>query len=164
VAVERLRVAGCGRTTVVLGAAAEQAAALLPTDPDGAVEVVVAEDWAEGMGASLRRGLEAVIGTGADAALVTLVDLPDVDEVVMRRVLERWRDSGGRTDALARATYDGRPGHPVLLGSDHWAALVSSVSGDSGAQGYLDGRTLSEVSCEDLATGRDVDRPEDLHR
>jgi CTP:molybdopterin cytidylyltransferase MocA len=161
VAVARLRAAGCEDVTVVLGAEADRAASLLPA---GSADVVVADDWAEGMGASLRRGLESLVGGGAVAALVTLVDLPDVGDTVMRRVLDRWRADGGGAGALVRATYDGRPGHPVLLGSDHWEPLVVTLAGDSGAQGYLAGRRVLEVSCEDLATGRDVDRPEELDR
>lgn len=163
VAVDRLVAAGCEPVVVVLGAGAEQARARLRDRPDTRCSVVVAEDWAEGMGASLRRGLEALEGeAGAAAVLLTLVDLPDVDERVMARVVRGWREDGASTDGLARATYGGRPGHPVLIGRDHWAALRATLSGDRGAQPYLRGRIVREVSCEDLATGRDVDRPEDL--
>lgn len=161
VAVTRMRDAGCDAVTIVLGAAAERAAALLP---EGVADVVVADDWTEGMAASLRRGLVSLVGSGAAAAVVTLVDLPDVDAVVIRRVLDRWREDGARPEALVRATYDGRPGHPVLLGAAHWDALAGTLTGDRGAQGYLSGRKVLEVSCEDLATGRDVDRPEELDR
>lgn len=164
VVVDRLLAAGCHRVVVVLGAEAEGAAALLRERPAERCEVVVADDWSEGMGASLRRGLDALDVASPDTAatLVTLVDLPDVDAAVMERVLDRWRGDGARRDALVRATYDGVPGHPVLLGRDHWAPLRGSLAGDSGAAGYLSRRIVHEVSCEDLATGRDVDRPEDL--
>jgi CTP:molybdopterin cytidylyltransferase MocA len=157
--VERLRAAGCATVTVVVGAAAEEAAALLrPYD----VDVVVADDWANGMGASMRRGLEALTATEAAAALVTLVDLPDVDVRVMSRVLDRWQSHGEAEDALLRATYGGRPGHPVLIGRAHWPALVESLQGDEGARGYLADRDVVAVPCDDLATGRDVDRPDQL--
>ncbi|MDP3891682.1 NTP transferase domain-containing protein, partial [Nocardioides sp.] len=55
--VTTLRDGGCAEVTVVLGAAAQEARPLLDGLP---VEVVVAEDWADGMGASLRAGLEAL--------------------------------------------------------------------------------------------------------
>jgi CTP:molybdopterin cytidylyltransferase MocA len=162
--VDRLVAAGCHGAMVVLGAEAERATAMLRDRPRGECQVVVAPDWTEGIGASLRRGLTALDDTPPEvgAALVTLVDLPDVGEAVMARVLDRWRADGGRPDALVRATYDGEPGHPVLIGRDHWVPLQESVAGDSGAQGYLSRRIVHRVSCEDLATGRDVDRPEDL--
>ena len=160
--VRRLDAAGAAATTVVLGAAAEQAAPLLDGVPG--VDIVVADDWDEGMGASLRAGLTALADAPehVDAVLVTLVDLPDVTAEVLQRVLGAWASRGARRDDLLRASYAGRPGHPVLLGRDHWAPLVSSLGGDVGARTYLAERRVHDVSCEDLATGRDIDRPDDL--
>ena len=89
------------------------------------------------------------------AALVSLVDLPDVDAAVVARVLDAA--SRGRGD-LARAAYDGVPGHPVLLGRDHWAGVVASATGDRGARDYLAAHDVDLVECGDLATGADVDR------
>ena len=159
--VDDLVAAGCGSVTVVLGAAADRAGSLLGDRP---ARVVVAADWAEGLGASLRRGLRALAEDRGEAlaALVTLVDLPDVGAPVLGRVLGAWRADGGRPDALVRATYGGRPGHPVLLGRDHWAPLIESLAGDTGAQPYLRSRNVREVNCDDLATGRDLDEPVDL--
>ncbi|NUS50866.1 MAG: NTP transferase domain-containing protein, partial [Nocardioidaceae bacterium] len=102
---------GCDAVTVVLGASAEEAGALLDEAgwrADPAVSTVVADDWDEGMGASLRAGLRAVDGSADDGVLVTLVDLPDVDASVVARVAGAAAGPG----ALARATYEGRPGHP----------------------------------------------------
>ena len=64
---------GCEQVYVVLGAAAAEAEPLL----DGlSTPTVLATDWAEGMGASLRAG-QSAIGAGG-SVLVSLVDLPDV--------------------------------------------------------------------------------------
>ena len=152
---------GCATVTVVLGASADEARVLLDEAgwaDDPAVSVVVADDWAEGMGASLRCGLTALQHGPGDAALATLVDLPDIDDAVLRRVL----GAGTGRGALVRATYDGRPGHPVLLGRDHWAGIVATAEGDRGARTYLAAHEPVACECGDLATGRDVDRPEDL--
>lgn len=148
-AVDVLRDGGCADVTVVLGAAAEEARTLLP---DG-VGSVVAEDWERGMSRSLSAGLVALAGTDATAALLHLVDLPDVGADVVRRVLA----AGDGAGVLARATYDGRPGHPVLIGREHWSGVVESAAGDEGARGYLRRHGASAVECGDLATGRDVD-------
>lgn len=138
---------GCERVLVVLGAAADEARPLL----EGLdVDVVVADDWIEGMGASLRAGLSAV--GDADAVLVHLVDLPDVGRDVVARVL-----ASGAT--LARAAYGGRRGHPVLIGPAHLGPLVATVGGDTGAHTYLDAHDVVLVECGDLATGRDRDQP-----
>jgi molybdenum cofactor cytidylyltransferase/nicotine blue oxidoreductase len=151
-AVAVLQDGGCAAATVVLGAAADEATPLLEgTD----VAVVVAEDWSEGMGASLRAGLRAIAGSDAVAAVVMLVDLPDVTAEVVRHVAARVT----RADQLARATYAGRPGHPVVIGRDHWAAAADSVSGDQGAREYLVSHGVVDVDCDHLATGRDRDSP-----
>ena len=139
----------CSEIVVVLGADAEQAAALLPMS----VARLRADDWADGMGASLRTGLSALVPTSHDAALVSLVDLPDVDAAVVGRLLETL---GGR-DTLARAAYDGVPGHPVLIGRDHWAGVIEGATGDRGARDYLAAHNTRLVECGDLATGADVD-------
>ncbi len=141
---------GCDAVTVVLGASAEEALPLL--DGTGATAVVAA-DWDQGMSASLRAGLAALAATDATAAVVTLVDLPDVGPDVVRRLLAV--DVGGST--LRRASYDGRVGHPVIIGRDHWAGVADEASGDRGARGYLATHDVDVVECGDLATGRDVD-------
>lgn len=141
--------APCSAIVVVLGAEAEQAAALLPMS----VARVRADDWAEGMGASLRAGLDALDPGAHDAALVSLVDLPDVDSLVVGRVLAEHAGPG----VLARASYDGVPGHPVLIGSDHWDEVIEAATGDRGARDFLAAREVKLVECGDLATGTDVD-------
>ena len=141
---------GCTAVTVVLGAAVDEAMSLV----DGlGVDVVVAHDWAEGMSASLRSGLRSLEGrdTDAEAAVVHLVDLPDVGSDVVERAIARGA-------ALARASYGGVPGHPVLIGRPHWSPVAASVSGDQGARDYLRAHDAVLVECGDLAPGVDVDR------
>ena len=148
--VELLQVGGCDRVTVVLGAEVARAGALL-IDLD--VAVTVADDWAEGMGASLRAGLRSLEESHEDGVVVSLVDLPDLVPEVVARVIE----AGPGPAALSRATYDGRPGHPVLLGRDHWAGVIETAVGDQGARAYLADRDVTLVECGDLATGHDID-------
>jgi CTP:molybdopterin cytidylyltransferase MocA len=153
---------GCDTVTVVVGASGDEVVGLLAEagwTKDAAVQVVTAADWAEGMGASLCAGLTSAVGGEADAALVVLVDLPDVGSDVVARVLAHV---GGDRQALGRAEYGGVPGHPVLLGRSHWAGVVAVASGDRGARDYLADHPHDLVECGDLATGRDVDLPEHL--
>lgn len=153
-AVQVLREGGCEVVTVVVGASAAEVRPLL--EPL-AVDVAVAEDWGEGMGASLRAGLADPSVQGEDAVVVHLVDLPDVGSAVVRRLLEEVPPAPA---ALARASYDGRPGHPVLIGADHWAGVVGGARGDRGARDYLRSHVHDLVECGDLATGLDVDTPD----
>lgn len=148
-AVGALRDGGCDRISVVLGAAAEQARPLVPAG----VDVIVAADWSDGMSASLRAGLGAAT---AQAALVHLIDLPDVGPEVVRRLLPH-----AAPHVLARAVYRGVPGHPVLLGREHFGPICAGIAGDRGARDYLAqaGTDVVAVECGDLATGFDVDLP-----
>jgi nicotine blue oxidoreductase len=67
---------------------------------------------------------------------------------------------------LARAAYDGVPGHPVLIGREHWAAVAATAHRDAGARTYLrehrDAVVL--VECGDVGSGHDLDSPADLDR
>ena len=156
-AVARVTEGGCDGVVVVVGAAGDEVAALVR---GRGVELVTAPDWDEGMGASLRAGLAHLEAGAADLALVTLVDLPDVTADVVRRVLAAAHDAGPA--ALARAAYDGIPGHPVAIGREHWAAVRSSAHGDRGARDHLRATPHLLVECGDLATGRDLDTVGDL--
>lgn len=143
--------AGCSPVVVVVGASAEQVTAEL----DDSVQVVEATNWQEGMGASLRAGLKSL--PDADAVLVVPVDVPGLTEEVLRRVLGH-ADSG----ALVRAVYNGSPGHPVVLGREHWGGVIASAVGDQGARAYLREHPPVEVECGDLADGLDVDTVDEL--
>jgi CTP:molybdopterin cytidylyltransferase MocA len=111
--------------------------------------VVRCPEWQQGMGASLRCGLE-VLPADAEAAVVVLADGPDLAPEAIDRVIAAWR--GGAGEALA-ASYGGIRGHPVLLDRSVWGDIP-----DEGA------RTLVQqfVHLDDLGPPGDVDYPEDL--
>ncbi|NMO89008.1 NTP transferase domain-containing protein [Actinomycetospora sp. TBRC 11914] len=160
-ALRALRGARIAPRLVVLGADADRARDVVAAaDPEAAV--VVAADWADGMGASLRAGLGAVTASSdtVDAVLVLLVDTPGIGPEALARVA-----AAATREGLARGSYDGRPGHPVLLGADHLAGVAAAAHDDVGARGYLAGRTdIRPVEVGDVATRDDVDTPADLAR
>ena len=156
-AVRTLREGGCGPVHVVLGAAADEVRARV--EPAGCT-VSVNPEWTEGMGSSLRAGLGALAETGADAALVLLVDQPGIGARAVARVLAAYRD---RTSLVA-ASYAGERGHPVLFGADLWADIAATAVGDQGARVYLreHREALRLVECADVAQAYDIDTPADL--
>jgi CTP:molybdopterin cytidylyltransferase MocA len=151
--IDVLTAAGCSPVVVVLGAAHLQARALLEDRP---VIVAMADDWRDGLSASLQTGIIA-LPAGAPAVAVMLVDLPDVGASVVRRVLK----TGAEPVTLTRATYHGRPGHPVVLGRAHWQGILAAAHGDVGARAYLEEQGPALVECGDLASGRDIDFPDE---
>lgn len=145
---------GCAPVVVVLGAAAAEVRG--GADLSG-VSVVDNPQWSSGMGSSLCAGLAELAGSAAEAALILPVDTPGVTAAAIRRLAAL-----SSADALARATYHGEPGHPVLIGRDRWAEVSAEATGDAGARHYLARHDVTDVACEDVASGGDVDRPEDL--
>jgi molybdenum cofactor cytidylyltransferase/nicotine blue oxidoreductase len=140
-----LRDGGCGPIGVVVGAAAEEVAALLIGED---VTTVLSPDWESGMSASLRSGLRWVTDTPADAVVVHLVDKPEVGPDVVRRVVAAGSGSGA--EVLSRAGYHGRAGHPVLMGRAHWEAAAAAATGERGAGSYLKRAGCPLIPCEDL--------------
>jgi nicotine blue oxidoreductase len=153
---------GCHTVCAVVGAEVRKATSY--AEAAGAF-VAVNDAWAEGMGGSLRAGLDSVERAvpDASAALVLLVDQPDITANAITAVLSAQR--GAADDkVLAAAVYEGRRGHPVLIGRAHWDALRPTLVGDVGARTYLQAHLdeLILVPCDAIADPRDLDRPEDL--
>ncbi|MGI5193791.1 nucleotidyltransferase family protein [Streptomyces sp. CA-288835] len=152
-----LRAGGCTQVHVVLGAQADlvRATAALP----GCVLVENAQ-WEEGMGSSLRAGLDSLAGTGAQAALVSLVDQPGIGPEAVARVLAAYASEA----SLAAASYNGVRGHPVLFGAEHWPGISATAVGDRGARAYLKAHddAITLVECGDVAQAYDIDTEDDL--
>lgn len=90
---------------------------------------------------------------------VLLVDQPGVSVAALRRVI-----AARRSGRIARATYAGRPGHPVVMSLPDLLAAADTASGDSAGRAFLatEHHRIDGVECGDVAHGEDVDVPEDL--
>jgi CTP:molybdopterin cytidylyltransferase MocA len=113
----------------------------------------------EGQLSSLLAGLDAV-DAGADAVLVTLVDLPLVRAATVAALLAR----ASRTPASAvRAAYRGRHGHPVIFKRALFAPLRLADPG-AGAKAVLRAIAVEDVDADDPGVVDDIDTPEDYGR
>lgn len=142
---------------LVVGADAGRVAAAVP---EGRHRTAVCENWADGLSASLRCG---VVAAGpVDAAIILLADQPLVSAGLVRRVLADGMPAlaKGVYDA-ARPVWEGRPGHPVLLG---WRALARhrELRGDEGISSLLEPERILLLRATDEAPVIDVDEPKDL--
>ncbi|MCX4749820.1 nucleotidyltransferase family protein [Kitasatospora sp. NBC_01287] len=157
-AVRTVRDGGCSPVLVVLGAARDQVLATAGLD---GCTVLANPDWAQGMGGSLRAGL-AALPADCSGVLVSLVDTPGVTPAAVARLLAAHRAGA----ALAAAAYQGRRGHPVLIGAAHLAEAAAGARGDAGARSLLTDRQaeLLLVECGDIAVPDDLDTPADLAR
>jgi molybdenum cofactor cytidylyltransferase len=122
------------------------------------LDVIVAAEAAEGMGASLRTAIEA-LPPDTQGVFVFLGDMPRIPAGLAHDLL------GALTadfDAVAPRV-SGRRGHPVLFGRACFAAL-RGLRGDVGARDVLTaiGERLTLVDSPDPGALFDVDRPQDL--
>ena len=138
---------------VVLGHAADEIVARVDF---GEAEVVVCEEWERGQAASLRHGIAGL--SEADAAVITLGDQPFITPQVIAGALDQL----GRCDAV-RATYDGQPGHPVVLGRSVMDA-VTELEGDVGARDLLARFRVRDWEAGHLCSAADIDTREELSR
>ena len=139
---------------VVLGASAEQVRKAVSLRP---ARAVICRDWAEGMAASLRCGVEAV---DADWVIITLGDQPLVTSQVIAAVADAAASAPAGVEAV-RATYDGVPGHPVAL-SRAMLPGVAKLRGDVGARELLGSASVRTFEAGRLCDPVDVDTPEEL--
>ena len=124
---------------------------------DQACELVVCENAAEGMGASLACAARAA--GRADAYLVALADMPFVRPSSIGAI----RDALAAGAALAAPYFRARRGHPVGIAGRFFDQLLA-LQGDEGAKGVLQANEsiLVRVPVGDPGVIRDIDTPEDL--
>lgn len=161
-AARTLEDAGCSPVIVVLGARGDEAERLLP-DSKGLL-ILHVPNWSLGVSASIRAGLAAVAALDPlpTAVAVVPVDVPDLNAATVARLIGDWpaadEDAASVTPStLRQATFQGRPGHPVVIGNRHWEPLAESLEGDVGARPYLMAHGVRMIGCGDLSLGVDID-------
>ena len=120
-------------------------------------EIVVCENAAEGMGASLACAARAAGRHGG--YLVALADMP----FVRRTSIAAVRDALAAGAPLVAPYFRARRGHPVGISGAFFEALLK-LKGDEGAKSLLAGneKRLVKVPVGDPGVIRDIDTPDDL--
>jgi len=120
-------------------------------------EVVVCENAAEGMGASLACAVRAA--GEADGYLIALADMP----FLRRTTIAAVRDALAGGAPLVAPYFRARRGHPVGLSHEFFHELVA-LRGDEGAKRLLAAheKQMVKIPVGDPGALRDIDRPEDL--
>lgn len=149
--------------TVVTGADSGKVAAAATACARGLgaldrLRIVEATDYAEGMGASLLRGAAALPADTA-AVFVLLGDMPRIPPGIFQPLIDAV-EAGA---PAAAAAFQGKRGHPALIGRDLIPGLLT-LKGDAGARAVLKdlGERLSQVEAPDDGVLFDVDERRDL--
>ena len=143
------------RIVVPVRPGAEELARLLRAE---GCEIVICENAAEGMGASLACAVRAAAGT-VDAYLVALADMPFIRPSSIAAV----RVELEKGTPLAAPYFRARRGHPVGISSRFRSDLLR-LKGDEGARKLFTDHApdLVKVPVGDPAVLRDIDTPSDL--
>lgn len=119
-----------------------------------------AEEYAEGLSASLKAGLRAV-PPDAEGLLVCLGDMPLVTGPMLDRLIGAFDPEEGR--AVVQPTFRGKQGNPMLWSREFLDEMLA-ISGDIGARHLAakHAERLVEVEMADDAVLRDFDTTDAL--
>jgi molybdenum cofactor cytidylyltransferase len=157
--VQTLREINIERIVVVLGHHAQEIQRQIKLE---AAQVVINPDYRSGQTSSLQAGLRSLIADDLEAVLLCLVDHPAVSAETVRRLVATFRHSGA---PVVIPTYQGRRGHPVLIGRKVFEDLLGMAS-DAGADSVVRKyRPVTQfVEVEDEGVVIDVDDAESYRR
>jgi molybdenum cofactor cytidylyltransferase len=157
--VRTLRETKLARIMVVLGHHAQEIQQQIKIE---GAEVVTNPDYRSGQTSSLQAGLRSLIADDLEAVLLCLVDHPAVSAETVRRLVATFRHSGA---PVVIPTYQGRRGHPVLIGRKVFEDLLGMAS-DAGADSVVRKyRPVTQfVEVEDEGVVIDVDDAESYRR
>lgn len=151
--------AGCRPVVAVLAPGHDDLAGVLAELGAGVTVNPAPED---GMGGSLRRGVEA-LGGEVEAVAVLLGDMPLVSPALLRRLLSALEPERGVT--IAAPVNGGRRGNPVVFHRSHLAEMAR-IEGDKGARGLLERHAAAVrlVEADEPGIHADLDTPDDFDR
>lgn len=113
-----------------------------------------------GMGASIAALATEALKMDADALLLMLADMPDIDTDDISALLSTAADAGGETIVRA-ASADGVAGHPVVFPRVTFPAL-GRLRGDRGARDVIaDSSAVTLVPLQGRRALTDLDTPEE---
>jgi len=153
-AVTRAAELGGSAVVVVLGSGAAQLAPLLKHSPGA---IVINQQWREGLGSSIRAGIDRVPGT-CTGALLTLADQAAVTVDDLKRLAGTWRRQPLH---IAAALFEGRPGLPAIFPRSLFSQLAR-LRGDDGVGALLRRHSERLVRVTMPSAAVDIDTPEDL--
>ncbi|EHM09545.1 putative MobA-like protein [Thermanaerovibrio velox DSM 12556] len=157
--VRLLSSAGVDPVVAVVGHNRQEAEALVSS---AGADVVFNPLYPSGMFSSVRRGVEALMGSGVTGAFVLPVDVPLVRPCTVRALADRFAAlaGSGAVDALI-PVFRGRTGHPPVIGSHRFEEILG-FEGQGGLRALMSGWKLETLDVFDSHVLLDMDTPEDL--
>lgn len=149
---EAVLTAGCSPAVAVVGRDGEAVAAALQSL---AVELLLNENWKDGVGSSIRVGVAAL--SDCDAIVIAACDQPHVDAELIRRLIQTQEETHR---PIVASAYSGTCGVPALFTRRYRDKLLA-LPNEHGAKAIIN-RHSDEVVTVDFPGGAiDIDTPAD---
>jgi molybdenum cofactor cytidylyltransferase len=148
---------GRGPVALVLGAVVEQVELALHDLP---VETILNADWNRGMGTSVRKGIEVLMGKHRDLSgvMILVCDQPRISSEKYESLLATFE---GSPEKIAAASYAGGVGVPAIFPKWIFSELLL-LPDDAGARKIIVRHAPSSVvTIEIPEASLDIDTPED---
>jgi molybdenum cofactor cytidylyltransferase len=144
---------------IVLGAEREACAAEIAGLP---VLTAINSDWEQGMGSSLRAGVEMLEkhAPAVEGVLILLHDQPRVAAGTLRALVGLWEPP---RHPIAAAFYGDAPGVPAVFDRSFFPDL-KNLRGPEGAKKIILRHASAVASLNVPEAGDDIDSPEDYRR
>ncbi|GIW11729.1 MAG: hypothetical protein KatS3mg061_2786 [Dehalococcoidia bacterium] len=141
---------------VVLGHDALEIARTASLPPEG---IVLNPDYQQGMLSSLVAGLRVLEPTDVEAAVVALVDGPDISTLLVRRLMERYWATRA---PIVEPVYQGKAGHPFLIARELWPE-IAAADPEQGPRAVIRRHRAraAQVIWDDSSILTDLDTPAD---
>lgn len=156
----------CEPIIVVLGANAHLFRSEIQQLP---IQIVENTQWSQGMGSSIKVGMEALItkwrcaiasSLNPHAVILSLCDQPFVSPQLLEEIIDTYRLTG---KPIVASAYEGTLGVPALFDRRFFPQLLAQPS-NNGAKSIIHQYPL-EVSCVPFPQGGiDIDTPEDYQK
>jgi molybdenum cofactor cytidylyltransferase len=162
--------AGCDPVTLVVGAMSEairseiairESRIASSSASGGGARTIVVEnrEWQNGVGTSIRRGLEQ-LPESVEAVVLIACDQPFVDASVIAELMAAYEKTG---KPMVASSYADTLGVPALFDRSCFASLLA-LPADSGAKALMTTRP-NDVAAVAFERGAiDIDTPEDFER
>lgn len=157
-AIEKAITADLGPVIVVLGAFSEQIRTALRALE---VKVVLNPDWQQGMGTSIRKGIQTVQEEYAycQGAVIMLSDQPYVNAALLNTLLQTHLNS---QKPIIASIYHDTQGVPAYFHHSYFS-LLSQLEGSMGARKLIHQHAAQVAGVEFPQGEIDVDTPEDYN-
>ena len=151
--------AGCSPIAVVIGSDGKKMA---PELKRTSAAIVENENWRNGIGTSIRAGMQSLIEHGQDlnAVMLLVCDQPLVETELIRQLIACYGETG---KTIVASSYSGTLGVPALFDRSHFEELVT-LPDDSGAKSIIISRRERVVEFPFPQGNIDIDTLADYER